>query len=672
VTGIFRKELRENVRWAVVIAGVLGVLTYFFMMEGDLYLLMRLAARCTTFVAPLAGLLLGVAQTLFETLPDNWAFVVHRPVSRRAVFAAKCAAGLVLLYGALALPCLLAAAWAARPGNLAMPFQARMVLPMLADVLLAGCFYFAGMVLTLRQARWSGSRLLPLGLAIACHQAVTRFVPEFSQAVALILAVQGVAAVAAWGVFASAGAADRGGAPRFALAVMTYPGALAVGLAFAALPNLFYATSRWQQYELDRDGNLVRITWARRINSERTATVTDAAGQPLPQYDGIDLGDPAHADRFVRFTTTLGDDRLAPGLFRTLYLGGGYRSPTPGVIRLRAAAPPGVRLRTVCLFNVPRRVIELYDPVTRLPLGTVGPAGFALAPAPPGEVFPDAPLNPWQQGETHTLAFPSAVYWMELDRRRVRPVFTAAADDPVVSAVELSSPSDPKVLVVTRSRLHLLRRSGEALFSVPLVWNPGKRYFRPAVLPSNGHLVLFAGNRSDDDGEAPRPEYGEFAADGRIVRRTELPQAPDLGGVKVPQTALFGLVYPLAARPLVPAWVVDAVLDLRTRPYAGLFHGFMIGSAVLCAAATVPLGRRYGFGTAKTAAWSAANLLFGPGSLIVMLSLNEWPAREPCTACGGRRLVGRRACSRCGAPLPPPACEGREIFEPADAFPAVA
>src|SRR5262249_37708672 len=132
--------------------------------------------------APIAGLLMGVVQTWFETRPDNWAFAVHRPVSRTQVFIAKCTAGLILLYVAQWLPCVVAVAWASRPGNLAMSFQSRMALPLLADVLNSGVYYFVGMAITLRRARWLGTRLLPLGLALLSSGMTFMFFGPFWQA----------------------------------------------------------------------------------------------------------------------------------------------------------------------------------------------------------------------------------------------------------------------------------------------------------------------------------------------------------------------------------------------------------------------------------------------------------------------------------------------------------
>ena len=69
------------------------MLVLFEIRKANPFILNQLAQNKLVFFAPLAGLLMGIAQSFFETRPDNWAFVVHRPLSRRAVFAAKCLAG---------------------------------------------------------------------------------------------------------------------------------------------------------------------------------------------------------------------------------------------------------------------------------------------------------------------------------------------------------------------------------------------------------------------------------------------------------------------------------------------------------------------------------------------------------------------------------------------------
>lgn len=129
---------------------------------------------------------------------------------------------------------------------------------------------------------------------------------------------------------------------------------------------------------------------------------------------------------------------------------------------------------------------------------------------------------------------------------------------------------------------------------------------------------------------------------------------------------MFGATFPLAARPLIPSWILDDVLDLRSTAFPGVFEGFMIVSAICCAGLSLLIARRCRFGVARAVGWAVVSLLLGPAGLVVMLGINEWPAREPCVACGRNRLASRRHCTACSAAPAPPAFDGREIFEPTE------
>ena len=664
---MFAKELRESAKWAAVVAAVFLVIVGFEIRRAPADLLFELAAPPNLVFASLAGLLMGFVQSLFETRPDNWAFIVHRPLSRRRIFAAKCLAGLMLLYLSLEIPFLLAAAWAAQPGHLAVTFQSRMMLPTLAMALNAGCYYFAAMVITLRRARWFGSRVLPLGLAIVCSVAVF-FATEFWQAMLFVLAGHCIGALAAWNAFATGGAADRRGAPAFALGTMIYAGTLGVGCGLVAALGIFQTTVRWEQYRLDRDGRMLRATWTIERTGERTVVIADTDGRPLPESDGIDPDDPAYADRFARLTNLL-DNRDLPWP-ASMLMHGGYGSFVPGVSRLTAVAKPGVRVRSFCFFNMQRRIIEMYDPVTRVLTGTVGPAGFTAGHAAPAELFPAEALN-MRLGNGHTLAFPSAVYWLELDQRRVRRVFIADDNDPVVCTNELPPQADPIIAIATRRRLHLLRSSGQTLLSIPLEYDLTKSYISLAWLQSNHHLIVWAGPITPAADEA-QTRLSEYAPDGKLVRQTRLPNLDDGGRARTPRTALFAFVYPPGALPLYRPWLMDFVFELRSQDYWWLFHGCLFAGSLLSALLTLVLSRRYGFNAAKSAIWSIGNLLLGPAGIVVMVSLNELHSRQVCAACGSRRLIGQRLCPSCSAALAPPSLDGREIFEPADALLSIA
>ena len=76
----------------------------------------------------LGGAALGLLQVLSELWRDRWSFLVHRPLSRFAIFVGKVLAGLMLYGFANGVPLLAAAWWASRPGNVAAPFDWRMIL----------------------------------------------------------------------------------------------------------------------------------------------------------------------------------------------------------------------------------------------------------------------------------------------------------------------------------------------------------------------------------------------------------------------------------------------------------------------------------------------------------------------------------------------------------------
>jgi hypothetical protein len=56
---------------------------------------------------------------------------------------------------------------------------------------------------------------------------------------------------------------------------------------------------------------------------------------------------------------------------------------------------------------------------------------------------------------------------------------------------------------------------------------------------------------------------------------------------------------------------------------------------------------------------------FGWVGLVLMLVLQEWPARIACPKCHKLRVITRVQCEHCGALPAVPAPDGTEIFESA-------
>jgi hypothetical protein len=661
---VFLKELRENARWASIACAIVFVWTYIRLVMHEVNALIQVG-EVLDIMAPLTGLALGVAQAVFETRPDNWAFAVHRPIRRGALFAAKSLAGLLLVYAALVLPVLICAFWAARPGHAAMPFHWRLTLAPMATVLAAALWYFGGIVVTLRRARWYGSRLLPLGLPLV-GSAWTTWVPGLWMSLLGVLVAIPLMAAAAWGAFSRAGNSTPSFTARLGLGAAMLPGCLMLVLLVANLAGEIDSVHVQTDYSIERDGRHV-VVHMRRDSSGATSVVMDTNGRPLPEYAGLDEGSPVLQERWVQHWAPLVDDHWIDWPSTRAWTG--YRAQAPLMLSVDGGYPPGYHAPVRAWLNRQRRVIELYDKQTRLLTGTIGPGGFAPAGAEPKGRFPDTPLNITRQSRNHTLAFGSVVYWLELEQQRLRPIFVAQPDDPVLSAGDFDPPDAPQcAAIMTEHRLHIVDPSGRnrLAMSAPLEFDHG-RYSGVAVarLPANGRIFASAWWEGDD--ETVFPTF-EFAPDGTLLSRTEFPPLPAPADNSASFAVLMGLGSPVLGAPVYRPWRIERLFHIRRLmgPYWDLYLRCMIAAAVASAIATLALSRWYGHGSARTAAWMLGNLLLGPSGVAVLLSLSDRPIRERCPACRRDRPVEQTLCPHCEAPHAAPEQDGREIFEPCD------
>jgi hypothetical protein len=115
-----------------------------------------------TWVSVAFATALGFRQSTWESARGTFLFLLHRPVSRRAIFLTKLATGAgVFLLGA-SLPIVLYALWAAVPGHHPSPFAWSMTGPAWRLAFLMPLLYLGAVLSGLRPARWFGTRLLPL------------------------------------------------------------------------------------------------------------------------------------------------------------------------------------------------------------------------------------------------------------------------------------------------------------------------------------------------------------------------------------------------------------------------------------------------------------------------------------------------------------------------------
>ena len=125
-----------------------------------------------TLAAGGLAILLGFWQAVGDFTGQAQLFLLHRPISRQAIYAIKLAVGLSIYLMVAGLCVLLYALWAASPGTHASPFAWSMTLSTWTTWLAISAVYLGAFLSGIRPGAWLGTRLAPLagacGLAVLC------------------------------------------------------------------------------------------------------------------------------------------------------------------------------------------------------------------------------------------------------------------------------------------------------------------------------------------------------------------------------------------------------------------------------------------------------------------------------------------------------------------------
>jgi hypothetical protein len=259
--------------------------------------------------------------------------------------------------------------------------------------------------------------------------------------------------------------------------------------------------------------------------------------------------------------------------------------------------------------------------------------------------------------------------------------------------------------VSTDQSVHVLKESGAPVVSVPRAYDRQKYGLRSVGRLENPERYVFWYTGSwylDPEEFASVPgQLLEYDAKGHKIAHRELPRGPS----EAPTAqVLIGLATPMTEAALLTGvtrslrsgerlnhgmeasillnflehwtWYFIPGLARASAPQRPLVPGFIaltLVSATACALVCFLLARRYAFSRARRVGWALCGFLFGPAGLLLMLCLQEWPARVACPSCRKARVVTRDTCEHCGALHAAPAPDGTEVFEePAEAPPAPA
>jgi hypothetical protein len=689
------KEFRENARW--------GVLALLLLSAGMAFGLRQVRLKAgfsqfsgesltsdafvpvTVFGCAAAAMLLGIIQTFPERRPDAWALLIHRPVSPTRLFVAKATTGLALYLGAAMLPLVGAALWLSRPGHMPTPFDWRLALPGLADVLAAASYYFAGMLIGLRPARWYGSRLLVLGTAVVTSMAVVGLANEFWQALVYIAIGAAITATAAWASFVTRALTERQpGIARLALRFSIYLGLLIVGAIGISLVGLLSESNnqdyRYTSYYFLPDATVIVAT----TEGQRVVSITDTAGQPLEKYKDI-----TRYEQLTQLTRHMPEVAISlnPNLVPWSSRAESYRSSNRYFANLRDTSSIDPNESWYYVYG--DRQLVGFDIKSGVRIGAIGPDGFVAGEGDVANRFDARTVlssSHWFGDDRCLLISSATVYDPMLERRRVDAIFHSPNGD-VLRDAAMSSANSRDAVAGQEQRRFLAAATAKAIYIVPLGTAAGPDVAGAAIVVPPSHDVRQYDRLSiaavADGGYAIRylpawdlataelrlPDYQErISPDGKPAGELALPPIEYTGHVEERAPELVaGAVSPPAGLLVVALFegFVKHTLPLQKLagdPSVQRIIALCLIDAVLCAVIAFGLTRRYAFSRTGRFSWTIAVLLLGPAALLTLFATHSWPALERCPSCGRKRVVTHERCDHCEAGFQPPAADGTEIL----------
>jgi hypothetical protein len=666
------KELRENARYAgLALLAMLLVLVFLAgesgrqgqqIIEANFQLL-------TQFGFAALGILLGATQTLREGRLDKWSFLVHRPMSRTHIFVAKLIAATVLYLLVCGVIIAGLAWWGATPGHVAAPFTRSMLLPALADAL-GGIVWYVGTLLTCsRRARWYGSRVVPLCVPLIASLLTALLAQNFFHVIIIDAIALAILLPAAWGSFITAGNFEP--QPRAArtmqwisvglgMCLLTYVGGGVLVGAMQSVRSARHDIVRINQYAMLRDGRVVRGSYETMSPDNITWTDLDGKTLDLPNLrDQTALWKEA-----VYFAPLPIVEREELQLWRTEGIPS-FRSPTR---YLQTMTWNG----SIKWYFVPaeQRILG-FDSSNRRYGGGIGPSGFVAAPARPEPFNGMLPIT-FDSSRTYAVVLDrSAVYHVDPPARKIEQIFTAPTGETILGGAmsrDTANDDAPGLRFITTNKsIHVLDPSGQERFQTPIDRSAHTHVSVGYVRQRDSAVVWYTGDYQRQALAKLPQRVIEFGPGGQVLRDVSIPpikrvEVEHESGTPTPfftmvSPAEIGLIY-AATR------MMGEPVDLSSDPTEVKRIALTMSlSGLLCAAAGYLLARRFARRPPLRLAWAASGFAFALPGVLTMLSVPQKPGTVPCPSCGKRRLVTRQTCEHCGAPFPPPAPDGTEIFE---------
>lgn len=619
-----------------------------------------------TGLAPLVAAVLGTLQIMPELKRDQWAFLIHRPVSHGTIFWGKVVAGLSLYLLPTILPLLGLFLWLSIPGHTPGPFIGQIFLAPIADIFGGVIFYFAALLATLRlsKSRLSYFRILAFAVGLVCA-AFSALMAEFWQSLAVSALGIFIVGNGAWGSFVSLDSYEKQPvSSRAGLITSLYVGVAATTIAGVAFVLTLVPTAPsnywYTEYRVSKSSGIIKLT-----QSRSGATATDLQGKTLKSKDSNGVW-----SDLINETTL----HLKAG---TPYQES-YRSSRRYALPISQIYQASNNENWFYLRG--HRWFEVYNEENHQREGFLGPQGFSRLP--PQQRFTDDLQDYFLYSGNQIFQFSDAVYWIDLPARRISLLHQSPAGEKTFTAQDVSVNSylgnntSWGAVIVANQQIRFFSNKGQLRFVLPLQFAPAD-YPSLSIAPvSDSKLIVRQIGYKEIEGktiELPM-QVREVSGTGQIIKQYQVPPITNSSSYKSPSPYPCAVLVPPGAMALMATYgAVGTVIGNEQATYlwkslkenpAQLWIFTLITMVVglICAFFAWRFGSQHQVSSKTRWTWAIAVFFSGFFGLLTLFILREWPARIACENCGKGRSVAQETCAHCRDVWAPPALDGTEIF----------
>ena len=676
---IIWKELRECFKWGLGLLAILSlailVLRLVFNAHSSSYL--SLFLHSPTYIILWGSLiiaaLLGYQQARREKVPDQNAFLIHRPVSIPSVFWGKTLAGLFIFIAPTSLSyCFVTVLEIYFPAE-PYPFQWSILIPGLLILYWGIPAYFAGFLAGIRESKWYGSRLFPLLSSSVVCGIVMYGGKTVSVIVGTHLLVTILLVVSSSNAFITA----NGQRPlRFGIGKWTTGVTIAcsnVLLCFLAmmLLALFFASQQHKAkanqstfaYQLLHDGNIYKMRYVRNSPVEAISleeNSLDSESDSLVRAS--DLRSQITHMHHVPMKNAMerGSTILSPFHYLEII----YRDDN-----------------SVVYYARQKGLITLYSRITKQLIGTLGPNGWETG----GDLS--------RKGFQKNAHFMTGYYrpransgFFELDGKVWK--FTLKTKNQEIESIELApftskppqgdlravktlylanqtNSTAPTILLATDQEILLITLDGNIILRMDISESTDRTNISIAQMTDLNRIAM----RIDHWQTSTSPFSSQFKffdkTTGALLNEISLPPINENPPQSLYESkGVHGIFLPPALgimMSMMRSIIVDGQPVIEHRESNIMIY--LCASALAAVILGICLCRFYNMSKPETAYWIVINALLSWAGPLTMLCLYKWPARTTCPTCNRQRSIHKDQCEHCEASFPEPELNGTEIFE---------